>query len=190
MTVKEEIIQKALDLFASEGYENIGVQRIVLSVGVTKPTLYHYFGSKEGLLTSILEKYHTPFREGLMKVSQYDQDVIRTMDLVVTYYIEEAKRHPEFYRLNKNLQYSPKDSLSFNIVKGTYEEEFQLIVEMFKAIASHHTNLLGKEIMLAHTLKGQLDGFITYHLLIEDLSEMNQEMCYKMSKQFLYGIFA
>ena len=48
-------MQCAEELFYSRGYDATGVQEIVDRAGVTKPTLYYYFGSKKGLLKAILD---------------------------------------------------------------------------------------------------------------------------------------
>jgi AcrR family transcriptional regulator len=44
----------AARLFAKRGYEATSVREIVEAAGVTKPTLYYYFGSKEGLAQALL----------------------------------------------------------------------------------------------------------------------------------------
>ena len=49
------LMQKSITLFADRGYEAVGVQEICEESGVTKPTLYHYFGSKRGLSTRSLK---------------------------------------------------------------------------------------------------------------------------------------
>jgi len=46
--ISDRLLDTALDLFSRRGYEGTGVQQIVTTAGVTKPTLYHYFGSKIG----------------------------------------------------------------------------------------------------------------------------------------------
>lgn len=55
VSMKEEMLKQSLTLFNAYGYENVGIQRIIDSVGVKKPTLYHYFGSKNGLLKHLLD---------------------------------------------------------------------------------------------------------------------------------------
>jgi len=47
---RAELLDRALDLFAAYGYDGVGVQQICNAAGVTKPTLYHHFGSKRGIL--------------------------------------------------------------------------------------------------------------------------------------------
>ena len=51
---KKNIMDVALNLFSLQGYESVGVQKIVDEAKVTKPTLYYYFGNKKGLLEAIL----------------------------------------------------------------------------------------------------------------------------------------
>ena len=46
MENKERILECALELFYAKGYDAVGVQEIAERSGITKPTLYYYFGSK------------------------------------------------------------------------------------------------------------------------------------------------
>jgi AcrR family transcriptional regulator len=48
-------LQSAAEIFDRKGYATASVREIVEHAGVTKPVLYYYFGSKEGLLLAILE---------------------------------------------------------------------------------------------------------------------------------------
>ena len=50
----------ALDLFARKGYDATSVREICESAGITKPTLYHFFGSKDGVLQALV---HTGFQQ-------------------------------------------------------------------------------------------------------------------------------
>jgi AcrR family transcriptional regulator len=50
------LLKSALRLFSKRGYDAVGVQEIVVSAKVTKPALYHYFGSKRGAIESLFEE--------------------------------------------------------------------------------------------------------------------------------------
>jgi TetR/AcrR family transcriptional regulator len=52
---RQRLLQAAADVFERKGYASASVREIVERAGVTKPVLYYYFGSKEGLLLAILE---------------------------------------------------------------------------------------------------------------------------------------
>ena len=56
MDNRQLIMEKALELFCARGYDAVGVQEIAEQSGITKPTLYYYFGSKQGLMETILEE--------------------------------------------------------------------------------------------------------------------------------------
>jgi AcrR family transcriptional regulator len=44
---RQILLQTALSLFARRGFSSVGVQEIVTAAGLSKPTLYHYFGHKQ-----------------------------------------------------------------------------------------------------------------------------------------------
>ena len=57
----EKILSVARDLFYREGIRAIGVDEIVRRAGVTKPSLYRSFSSKDDLAASYLRQYDLDF---------------------------------------------------------------------------------------------------------------------------------
>lgn len=55
LSTKERILSVACNLFYEKGVGNVGVEGIVQAAGVTKPTLYHYFKTKDHLVAAYLE---------------------------------------------------------------------------------------------------------------------------------------
>ena len=53
-TSANRILETALDLFASQGYDATSVQAICDAAHITKPTLYHFYGSKEGVYNALI----------------------------------------------------------------------------------------------------------------------------------------
>lgn len=53
---REKIIQTATDVFAEEGFEGAALKHVAELVGVREATLFHYFASKQELLTAVLEE--------------------------------------------------------------------------------------------------------------------------------------
>lgn len=51
---REQIIQTATDVFATEGFEGTALKRVAELVGVKEATLFHYFKGKQELLTAVL----------------------------------------------------------------------------------------------------------------------------------------
>ncbi len=62
---RSRLLRAAADVFDRKGYEAASVREIVEQAGATKPVLYYYFGSKEGLLVAILEEGARQFQAAL-----------------------------------------------------------------------------------------------------------------------------
>jgi TetR/AcrR family transcriptional regulator len=56
--VRKAVLKSAAELFNRKGYASTTVREIVAAAGVSKPVLYYYFGSKEGIF---LELVRSPF---------------------------------------------------------------------------------------------------------------------------------
>ena len=52
---RQRILDVALKVFAHNGYAGASIQKIVDRAGVTKPTLYYHFKSKEGLFQALID---------------------------------------------------------------------------------------------------------------------------------------
>jgi AcrR family transcriptional regulator len=63
---RERILDAAERAFAEGGFAGTSLRSIVREAGVTLPSVYYYFGSKEGLLAAVCERRLGPLRrEGL-----------------------------------------------------------------------------------------------------------------------------
>lgn len=51
---RQELLDTAMKLFETEGYDRTSIDRIVDAVGIAKGTFYHYFDSKQDLLAQIV----------------------------------------------------------------------------------------------------------------------------------------
>ena len=56
-SARDDILGAARVLFAERGYAATSVREIAEAVGVTKPTLYYHFGSKDGLFTALVNHH-------------------------------------------------------------------------------------------------------------------------------------
>ena len=52
VNARARLLETATELFAEKGYAGASVREIVEKAGVSKPVLYYYFKSKEGLFWS------------------------------------------------------------------------------------------------------------------------------------------
>lgn len=65
ISVKERIINIALEEFAQNGYQSASTNVICKKAKVSKGLLYHYYGSKENLYLSVLRYFIDKFKESI-----------------------------------------------------------------------------------------------------------------------------
>jgi AcrR family transcriptional regulator len=60
---KQHILSAALELFSVNGYSETSLREIAEKVGVSKPSLYHHFSSKDELLLELIRPISTAMEE-------------------------------------------------------------------------------------------------------------------------------
>jgi len=60
---KSKIINAAWDLFYDQGYDNTTVDEIIEKSGTSKGSFYHYFSSKDSLLSTLSYMFDEKYRE-------------------------------------------------------------------------------------------------------------------------------
>lgn len=72
---KERILNKALDLFANQGYNSTGINQIISEANVAKASFYQHFKSKEDLCVAFLEARHKYWFDQLYNFTNEKTDV-------------------------------------------------------------------------------------------------------------------
>ena len=63
---RDELVDTALRLFYTRGFNATGIDKILAEAGVAKMTLYKHFRSKEELILAALNRRDEQFRNWLM----------------------------------------------------------------------------------------------------------------------------
>lgn len=188
MDNRSKILSWALQLFASRGYDAVGIQEIVEAAGITKPTLYHYFGSKEGLLKALFTEYFAELYKSIEAAAIYERDLPLTLNRVVTAYFDYAKNHQVFYRLQLSMWFAPVHSVMFKVASELGEKQQKLIEGIFIQAANDHGNMKGRHRAYAATFLGMINTYIG--LALNGYTELDQALVYKAVHQFMHGIFS
>jgi AcrR family transcriptional regulator len=54
---KQEVLDAAMRLFATRGYDNTSVNDVIAAIGISKGAFYHHFASKEDLVEALAFRY-------------------------------------------------------------------------------------------------------------------------------------
>lgn len=182
------VLESALRLFSERGYDAVGVQEIVEGAGVTKPTLYHHFKSKQGLLETLLDERLQPLDEALAAACDYQGDLPWTLERIVSAYLAFATRDRAFYQLLLSTYYAPFENAAHKAVASRLQRHFALLEQVFVAAVPGHGNLKGKQRRLSVSLLGLINSFLP---LVWNGQESNDgALAHAIAKQFSYGIYA
>lgn len=187
------IIEKALELFCARGYDAVGVQEIAEQSGITKPTLYYYFGSKQGLMETILEENSRILEEMLEKAVEEPGDVPQVLYRVARAYFDFAGSHWQFYLFMLSQFYSGKKSEGFRTVYPLIQKYYQLVVRIFEDSADRLGNMGGRQEQFAVSFMGILDSHMMMLGREQDEEHglvMTDQRTYEIVRQFLYGIYS
>lgn len=190
---RELLLNAALDLFHAKGYDAVGVQEIVERVGVTKPTLYYYFGSKQGLLESLLQTNYGVLENKVLEASQTSESLSEVLYQVARVFFDFAASHEKFYLFMLSLFYGGRENEAFKAVAPFIESYYKIIVNIFEDASSQLGNMRGRQELFAVGFTGVLNHqimMVSYGLSEDDKFEISNETTYDIVRQFLYGIYS
>ena len=78
---KQKILDKALELFSTQGYDSVSVGEIARAVGIKAPSLYNHFPGKQAIFDAIVESTAAQYEADTGKIDIHVQNV--TQDIPV-----------------------------------------------------------------------------------------------------------
>ncbi len=65
---KREILEKSMELFCNDGYEDVTFQKIADACGITRTTLYIYFKNKHEIFNFSIKQLSSDLEQGFLKI--------------------------------------------------------------------------------------------------------------------------
>lgn len=192
MDNRELLLQSALDLFYAKGFDAVGVQEIVERAGVTKPTLYYYFGSKLGLLRHLLEAGYQKLEDSMIEAVKEGESLSVILYKVARVFFDYASAQPKFYLFMLSLFYSGRENDAYQLVSPLIERFYRIIVQIFEDAAPQLGNMRGRQELFASGFTGILNHHImlvSYGHSEDEKLEITDETTYEIVRQFMYGIY-
>jgi AcrR family transcriptional regulator len=188
MDSRAGLLHAALTLFSARGYDGVGVQEIAQAAGVAKPTLYHFFGSKLGLLEAVFAEYASRLDDSLKEAAHYRGDLPLTLDRVVACYIDFATREPLFYRLELALYFAPRESDAHRVAVQHHQRRHVILEELFVKAVRQHGNMRGRHRRYAVALVGMINSYLA--LQLNQSLVITDRIRRDIVHQFSHGIYS
>lgn len=158
---KERILAVAERLFAERGYDGTGVQHLAEAAGITKPSLYHFFGSKEGLLEQIANTRYYSLEAILAEDSSSSSSLFDCLIDRAIRMLDWARDHEDLARLYLLMWFSPPGHPGHRAIVGMIdrvhggaERLFRNLVDRYPRLNTHEALLAMEFLGLVHTTMG------------------------------------
>jgi len=96
---REAVLDAAERVMAERGFEAATVASLVEEAGVPASSIYHYFGSKEGVLLAVMERGAERFHEALPEPTERRGSQAEHLRGLLASIAEGLERRPHFLRL-------------------------------------------------------------------------------------------
>jgi len=157
---RDRITAAALDVFSTKGFASATTREIATEAGVNEVTLFRHFGSKENLLTAVIERHSVlpviketlqheltgDYRADLKTIANHLLDVWDQRKQLIRIMIMEAHQHPEEVALLTRVPQRLRDYLT----------------EYFEELAAQG---VVKELHFPATAQAFVSGLFSYFLM-------------------------
>lgn len=188
MDNRNKVIQKAGELFLTMGIRNITMDYLAIELGMSKRTLYEFFGQKDTLVIEALHEIFRQENEELRRIIVDSDNVVEALFKIIRrkkelhtslprVFVEDAAKYMPKMR---ECLFNDKDSLRLNslsflmlergVKEGVFRKELdimivdQFILDMIQLIHSHSriaVNNLCSDELLNNILMPYLRGLST-----------------------------
>lgn len=187
MESRERLLATGLRMFVDRGYDAVGVQQIVSAAGVTKPSLYHHFGSKSGLLEELALRVGERLFAELGDSARYARDLPRNLELLVATLLSFADRWPAEARLLLAAQNGPVESETRRALAEVWARLVAEIEHLFGAAAEDHGNMRGRAGEYTVAFLGTVCAYMVRSL--DGNLPGEPSLAHRIMRQFSYGIY-
>lgn len=104
-----QMLEAAARLFGEKGFEATSMDDVAHACGVTKPMVYSYFQSKEGLYTTMINRAGSHLVTAFLEIGT-EQDPARRLKLSLKVFLDFVERYgPSWRMVFSELPNSPKE---------------------------------------------------------------------------------
>lgn len=122
--MKENIIEKATDMFLTHGFKTVTMDYLASEMGISKKTIYAHFSNKNDLIVGVTDQLFKDISQGINHICTLDKNPIEEIYEIKRFavlHLKDEKSSPQ-YQL---LKYYPK------IFKGLQKKQFSLMQDCF-----------------------------------------------------------
>lgn len=109
---EDEVLQKAIVLFTSKGYNGTSAQDLVDGLGISRSSLYDTFGDKRGLYIKAVNKYRDDSTAEMIRFIEQTNDVVKSIRHILQTALDESldNKMNGCLMVNSTIELAPHDA--------------------------------------------------------------------------------
>lgn len=97
---RQRVLDAAAAICAASGASSLSIAGLTESSGVSNGSIYHHFGSREGVIASLVLDAFSSYQAGLLSVlAEHPDDAQAGIEAMVRYHLNWMEAHPDLARL-------------------------------------------------------------------------------------------
>jgi outer membrane protein len=130
---RQRLLDAGLKLFANRGYAGAAVQDITEEARVTKPTLYYYFQSKEGLFQALVDQAMDERLRLMREAAPPDKPTVDQLTDIIAALTDFARRQPDLLRLCFSIAFAAEGEFPSGFKKhDKMRESYQFVLALIQ----------------------------------------------------------
>ena len=130
--IREELMRAALKMFTQRGYAATTVRELVKEAGVTKPALYYYFGSKEGLFLELMRTHFSRLEAVVDVYRQGEGTVRKRLTAMLDKGFSYVQQDCDFIRLMHAVYFGPPGEAPYFDFDAYHQRYHDLITRLLE----------------------------------------------------------
>ena len=182
---KEYIFRTAARLFANKGYNGVSMREISEESGVTKPTIYYYFGSKEGIYRELFDAGISKVFSSIEHVKGLDLPAKEKLVVMTKNLFGFAVQYPEYSKFFMTIvtPFSDNDVLE-KFKKEAHKRGRVLIAVIKEGIKSGEFGAGANPELAARIIGG-----VWQHMIMQQLASTKRVLTDKLAEDTIEIIF-
>jgi AcrR family transcriptional regulator len=163
---KNHIFMVAARLFAEKGYHAVSMREISELSSISKPMIYYYFGSKEGIYKALLSTGMEHSRNSIMEIIKTDLSTKEKLVKIVNKRFQDCLDYPEFSKFYISLFISSDNFPFLDEFKADAQKQEQAVKQVIETGISRGEFRADLDAQLAlEIMGGAMMHYIWHHFI-------------------------
>ncbi len=171
---KQTIFATAARLFAEKGFNGVSMREISEQSDVSKPTIYYYFGSKEGIFRELVDASISDMYDAIDKIADLHIPVKEKLVLMTKKFFSETQKNRDFIKFFLNMSISTPEASIIEQCRIQAHKRGRVLAKMIQeGVDSGEFGASAKPELAASIIGGAIQHFIWQQLATEEIMLSN-----------------